>query len=212
MTDLTDPTDLTWTPKRGLVPRVLACLLFALGALVWSAAPGQAHTELIGSNPASGQRLDAAPERVELTFNQALLGSGAAVRLRDSAGATVATEAAVVQGAAVTVQLPAALAGGAYEVTWRVVAGDGHPIEGRFSFAVAAAAAPTVAATTTPEAALTAGPTEPAAVVPTPLAERDATSTAEVSLASTAAVVFGAAAALAVAVALVVRAHRAQSS
>jgi methionine-rich copper-binding protein CopC len=207
MTDPTDPTGLTWTPKRGLVPRVLACLLFALGALVWSAAPGQAHTELIGSDPASGQRLDAAPERVELTFNQTLLGSGAAVRLRDSAGATVATEAAVVQGAAVTVALPAGLAGGAYEVTWRVVAGDGHPIEGRFSFAVAAAAAPTAAATTTPAAALTAGPTEPAAV-PTPLAERDATSTAEVSLASTAAVVFGAAAALAVAVALVVRARR----
>ncbi|PPK94182.1 hypothetical protein CLV92_10881 [Kineococcus xinjiangensis] len=143
-----------------MAPRVPSLLLAGAGgllAVVLAAAPAAAHDRLLSSDPADGARLPAAPARVELAFSDDVLALSPRVRVQDQAGATVAEPEPVVEGDRVTAALPAGLAPGTYAVQWRVVSGDGHPIEGSFSFGVEGATAP-AEATPTAEPEATAEP------------------------------------------------------
>ncbi len=108
-----------------------------------------AHTELRSSNPAAGVTLDAAPATVVLTFNEAVQAEFAQVAVLDAAHAHFESGVASVVGENVS-QAVSALPGGAYTVSWRVVADDGHPVTGTFAFNVAAP--PPVSPTSTPVA------------------------------------------------------------
>ena len=133
-------------------------MLAAAGALLataLTAGPASAHDRLTGSSPAPGERLSAAPAQVELTFSSEVLAVNPQVVVQDAAGTALAGVAPVVDGARVTAALPAGLAGGTYTVLWRVVSGDGHPVEGTFAFDVdapaASAPAPAPPASASPE-------------------------------------------------------------
>lgn len=55
---------------------VVATLLSAVGLLLLPAAPASAHAQVVSSNPADGQRLDASPSTLEVTVSErAELGS-----------------------------------------------------------------------------------------------------------------------------------------
>ena len=165
------------TPPRLRLPRALAALiasaLLVLGGAL-AAAPASAHDELVSTDPAAGAALAQLPEQLTLTFSGELLADEGAteVRVTDAAGTLLASGAPAVAGTVVTLPLdPAAAAGGAVTVLWRVVSSDGHPISGQLDFTVAAAAAPSPVQTPAPAAT----PTPPAAAeTPLPSASADA--------------------------------------
>lgn len=121
------------TRRRGWVLVVAA--LMAL----FTVAPAAAHTSLISTDPADGQTLKKPPATVSLRFAEPLLDAGARMVAKDTAGATIDLGPAQVQGQTLTAQWPATADSGTYTVAYRAVAGDGHPLEGRFSFSIESA-------------------------------------------------------------------------
>ena len=59
--------------------RLAACVVLAGSVLLGSAAAAAAHDALVGSDPADGAALDAAPAQVVLTFSADHLEAGSAV-------------------------------------------------------------------------------------------------------------------------------------
>jgi methionine-rich copper-binding protein CopC len=123
--------------------RALRALTVALAAGAFltlaSAQPALAHDELLGSTPEPGEVLETAPEAVELTFSDNAIEVGTVIEVVDHHGEVVETGDTVVLGPEVSATLPAGLSG-EYQVRWRVVSSDGHPIEGTIDFGVGAGA------------------------------------------------------------------------
>lgn len=116
--------------------RIVAGVVVAFAAVLAVAAPASAHDELLSSTPETGQRLTEAPTQVTLTFSADVLDTGAAVIVADAGGHDwVATEP-VLDGATVTVELQPDMPAAGYEVRWRVVSSDGHPIAGTVPFTI----------------------------------------------------------------------------
>jgi copper transport protein len=136
-------------------------LLLPLAAvlLLGAAAPASAHATLIGTDPAEGAVLDAAPDRVTFTFNESVIGVPAGVRVFDATGEEVASSATV-RDARLLVDLDEEVGEGTFVVVWRLVSADGHPIGGSLSFSVG----------------------EPSDVVDVPTTSADATTTAPLHL------------------------------
>lgn len=133
-----------------LTPLVGAVLLLA------SPSPAAAHDTLLGTEPAASAALDAPPTQVQLTFSADQLAVGAVVEVT-GAGAAWGDGTPVVAGSVVTQALLPGMPAGEYTVTWRSVSGDGHPVEGAYTFTVAgvadaAAAAVSAEPSTTPAA------------------------------------------------------------
>ncbi len=118
---------------------LLAAALAAAAVLV-PAAPAAAHDELLASSPSPGAALDSAPTEVTLTFSADVLTIGAAVIVADGAGKDWAAAAPAVDNGVVSVPLVPALPAGGYEIRWRVVSQDGHPISGVIPFTIGGAA------------------------------------------------------------------------
>lgn len=147
-------------PLRALAVAALAGLALLLGT-----APALAHTQFLGSDPPDGASLDTPPERVSLTFNENVPGEFAAVTVVGPDGAQWQTgEVTTADGVVSTELRPLGPAGG-YEVGYRVVSDDGHPVTGSTTFTLTAAgpaATPTTPADPAPETA-PPPPVEPAA-------------------------------------------------
>ncbi|OZD07942.1 hypothetical protein CH275_05050 [Rhodococcus sp. 06-235-1A] len=117
-----------------------------LTATTLSIAPASAHAALQSSNPAENAALDAAPDEVTLTFNQAVQSNFATVTVIAPDGIDWAASDPSVDGSTVTVDLDGLGAAGEYTIGYRVVSADGHPITGSVPFQLTqAAAAPPVA-------------------------------------------------------------------
>ena len=131
------------TPRGRLVAVALLVLLPLLAA-----APATAHSALVGSTPEPGSTITALPDAVELRFNETLSDISPAVIVRRD-GETVAPLAPRVDGTLLAADAPTDLPDGDYTLVWRVVSGDGHPIDGVVPFTIsgagveAAASAPT---------------------------------------------------------------------
>lgn len=115
------------------------------GALALVAVPAQAHDALLGSEPADGAVLTDAPAQIVLTFASPQAEIGAEVVVTGPDGAAWSDGGAVVTGATVTQPLRGGLPSGAYQVLWRSVAADGHPVDGTLSFALDLPIEPTTA-------------------------------------------------------------------
>lgn len=136
---------------------LLAVALAGTSVLV-TALPAAAHDELLGSTPASGEALTDAPAEVTLTFSADVLTIGAAVIVADGADRDWVADAPVVRDGTVTVSLDPQLPTGGYEIRWRVVSQDGHPISGIIPFTVGGAEPLTrTPAATTPSTSTDAG-------------------------------------------------------
>jgi len=129
-----------------------------LTSVVSASTPASAHDELLSSSPAPGERLPSAPDEIALTFSADVLDVGAEVVVADADGADwVAGDPAIASGT-VMVPLREGMPVAGYEVRWRVVSSDGHPISGVIPFTVGDAAP-------LERAPVTAAPT-PAAIAP----------------------------------------------
>ncbi|MCK9793892.1 copper resistance protein CopC [Isoptericola sp. 4D.3] len=122
--------------RRALAVLLAAALAPALGLAV--AQPAAAHDRLLSSDPADGATLDAPPAQLALVFSAEVLEAGAQVSVTTPDGTTPARVS--VDGDEVVAALPADLPGGEWDVAWRVVSSDGHPIEGELGYTVADAA------------------------------------------------------------------------
>lgn len=131
---------------RGLT----TCALAGLFVLTGWAPRAEAHTELVASSPAAGDRLTKPPEFVELTFSEEVrpelvtvivtVGGRASGRLPVARGRTASTLVATMPEAD-SKQVQGVVE---WTVAYRVASGDGHPVEGTVVFRapVAAEASP----------------------------------------------------------------------
>ena len=112
---------------------VLAALTLAPAAL--------AHARPLGSTPANGAVLAAAPRQVIVRFDDVVIVApgGAAIR---NGGASVLAGPERATGRTVVLPLKHGLTDGDYTVRWRVLSDDGHLLEGLVAFAVGGGRAP----------------------------------------------------------------------
>lgn len=143
---------------------LVAGLAGAVVAMLATAAPASAHDKLIDSDPAADQRLAAAPSAVTLTYSADVLDMGAAVVVSDDGGTDWVSAAPTVDGPTVTAVLDEGLPDGGYEIRWRVVSSDGHPITGVVPFTVGDGAPASGGAADAGSGDATAVPTPPGAV------------------------------------------------
>lgn len=109
-----------------MLRRTLSCLFLPFAAF--------AHSELRAAVPADGARVTT-PTELRLRFNEA--AQVTLWRLRDAAGA----ELPLVRPRDAAARLehvarPPPLAAGEYQVEWRAISADGHPIRGSLRFTV----------------------------------------------------------------------------
>ena len=139
-------------PRRPVAARLALLLAALLAVAVGSAAPAQAHAGLLSSSPADGSLVQRTAEIV-LRFGESPAQVGTSLTVTDPAGQRLPTGEPRVVGSTVTASFGTEQAG-TYDVAWRVVAQDGHPVDGRFSFSVAGEGA---TASPAPAAAAAAG-------------------------------------------------------
>ncbi|AXK45857.1 copper resistance CopC family protein [Brachybacterium saurashtrense] len=118
-----------------------AALLALCGALLLALAlalpaPAQAHDSLLSTDPEDGATLETSPEELTFTFSGELLDVSPLVRITDESGEELAEITPTIDGAVATAALPEPLPAGTHTVQWRVVSGDGHPIEGTVTLTV----------------------------------------------------------------------------
>ncbi|RZU66605.1 hypothetical protein EV379_2968 [Microterricola gilva] len=145
----------------------LASLLLALLGITIGATPAFAHDQLAASDPAAGAALESAPSEVSLQFTDNVLTIGAIVLVVDADGTSWADGDAVLDGPTVSTRVAGEMPDGAYEIRWRVVSADGHPISGVIPFTVGDAVQPAdepegTEATSPPAASATPQAAEPA--------------------------------------------------
>jgi len=111
----------------------------ALSAVLFFSAPQSfAHSSLVSATPAQNAVLSEFPTKIVLEFNENLLQLGDAnpnkVEVRNSMG-DLLSSASVVSGTKISA--PLQITGNdEYQVSYRVVSGDGHVIEDNYTFKV----------------------------------------------------------------------------
>lgn len=139
--------------------RVVIVVALAMLATVGLAGNASAHATLIGSDPADGATLQAAPTTVTLTFDDSLENFEPLVTVTGPDGNQYQSGPADIDGAILSSAVTPLTAPGSYTIAYRVVSDDGHPVEGqvRFELAAPAGAAPGGAAPSSTAAAPPAG-------------------------------------------------------
>lgn len=139
--------------------RRLLVVVAALGMVAVGASPATAHSDVTGSTPAAESTVTRAPSEVTLTFTGPIRGQFSTVVVTGPDGARygAGTPRAIDRTLHQAVK---PLVAGKYTVAWRVVSGDGHPLQGVFRFtadlpakpaSTAAAVEPSAVASTSPE-------------------------------------------------------------
>lgn len=158
--------------------RLALALLIALPLSLALAHPAYAHTQLLKSDPEQGTSLDAAPEKVTLTFSQKIDERFVNVSMVVGTAKPAPLELTV-DGRDVIATVPAEMADAApatdvvdgsvpWKVVYRVTSQDGHPVSGEVAFKVAASeAAPSQTPTTDATSDPTSDPTSDATPTPT---------------------------------------------
>lgn len=107
-----------------------------IAAQVLMAPTASAHDALTASSPADGAQLPTFPPAITLTFNGPVSTEFSQVTVTGPDGAAWQAGAPQVSDDTVTQPLTPQGPAGSYEVAWRVVSSDGHPISGVFSYVV----------------------------------------------------------------------------
>jgi methionine-rich copper-binding protein CopC len=144
--------------------RLLAATVVACVALLLGAAPAFAHTRLESSDPVDKSSVDAAPASVSLTFNEAISAEFATLSVVGPDGTNYQSGPVSASNGQVSTAVSPLGPAGVYEIGYRVVSDDGHPVSGKVSFTLTTAG-PGAAA-----APATAAPTAAAAPAPAPAA------------------------------------------
>lgn len=114
--------------------RLGVALLLAVTAAFAAPAVASAHAVRIATDPADGAALDAGPQRVSATFNEALQSTFAAMTVVGPDGNLWSNGDPQVDGAVLRTALRPLGPVGTYTVNYRVTSADGHPVSGSWSF------------------------------------------------------------------------------
>src|SRR4051812_27336832 len=122
--------------RRRLFAALLAGLVVLWPAILW------AHARLTGSEPRAKAQLAVVPSVIRLWFSEPPELALTTITLKDSSGTAVALGPVAPDSSRLGVRasITSRLTPGRYTVVWRVVAGDGHPVSGSYSFVVLASA------------------------------------------------------------------------
>lgn len=142
--------------------RLLALTLLCALALLLGTGVASAHTRLLSSDPADGTSLDTGPGRVSLEFNEAMQPGFSTITVVGPDGTQFQAGDVTAEGATVGIGVSPLGPAGRYEIGYRVISEDGHPVTGSITFTLTAdgpaAAAPAAAPPST--AAAPAAPVE----------------------------------------------------
>jgi methionine-rich copper-binding protein CopC len=120
--------------KIFLLAAALALLLTSLSAIT----PSLAHTNLLLQTPAAGTQVAEWPSEITLEFDEVLqnLGDEKAnfVVVNNAAGDQVSNDDELLTDNTITVTLTSNQVQGPVLVYYRVISGDGHPVEGEYTF------------------------------------------------------------------------------
>ena len=111
------------------------------GLLTAITLPALAHAQLLESQPKANQVLSASPAEFRLNFSDELIDLGAAsnwLKVENSQGEVVSTDS-VLNGNQISAKPTQVLKPGKYQLTWRVLSEDGHPIQGNYEFTIQSA-------------------------------------------------------------------------
>lgn len=122
--------------RRAAAAAVALAALVALAVLGPVAPAANAHDQVAFTAPAAAEQLDTAPADVTMQFTDELISVGALMLVVDESGEDWADGAMAIDGATVVQPLKTGLPDGTFDVRWRVVSADGHPISGTFRFSV----------------------------------------------------------------------------
>ncbi len=165
--------------------RSTLALVVAL-AVVLPGNAAYAHTSLVGTDPEDGDVLTEL-EHVTLEFSGAVLDLGTTLALVQGEE-RLELEPEFPAENTVTAQVPA-LTDGEWSLVFRVVAEDGHPLEGQVDFAFVDVTVPTEEPTAAPAASASSTPAADATVAssvsPTPIAAAVTSASAEPSASAT---------------------------
>ncbi len=143
--------------------RAAAITLLCGLTLLVGATPALAHARLQSSNPADGSSTATAPQRVSLTFNEPMQQGFATLTVIGPDGTAYQSGEATADGDTVGIGVSPLGPAGRYEIGYRVVSEDGHPVTGSVAFMLTA---PGPAATTA--AAPSRRPRRPRRIRPAP--------------------------------------------
>ncbi|MDH6179858.1 methionine-rich copper-binding protein CopC [Microbacteriaceae bacterium SG_E_30_P1] len=110
-----------------------------------------AHDDLVSSSPSEGESLAEAPTEIRLEFTTDVMEIGALVLVVDADGTDWVSSASTVDGPFVVTTLDQGMPVAGYEVRWRVIGEDGHPISGVIPFTIGDAEPLTRPVAATPE-------------------------------------------------------------
>jgi len=134
-----DPIPHRGVPRAGHVfARLLGfflCATVAMGAMLVTASPSFAHSELISTSPEEGASLTKAPTEIVLTFGEEVLEQGGAIVVTSPNGDRLDKVATLqIGGTTAGVRLLRAVDSGTFGVSYRVVSVDGHVVEGSYEY------------------------------------------------------------------------------
>jgi methionine-rich copper-binding protein CopC len=172
---------MTTTPvrhRRSAAPRAILVGLVTAVALLLGASTASAHDTVIGTAPGDGETLTTAPTQVTVETSAVPQSIGSRMVITASDGTVLFDGEPTIADRVASVELPA-VANDSYQVAWRLVSSDGHPIDGTFGFVVDDPAAVTPTEDPTSDAATpTADETTAAATTDAAPSEDSTTATA----------------------------------
>ncbi len=122
--------------------RVRTPLVVTIAAIgVWVGLPGaaSAHAYLVKTVPAASVILEAPPQNIQLTYDEAVEPRLAIISVTDADGhqeTTGPVHRSPADPDTLVVPLRSHLPEGWYLIFWRAISVDGHPVEGAFTYAV----------------------------------------------------------------------------
>ena len=122
-------------PRRAFV----ACIVLVMIALPMAAEVDGAgrHLRLTKSAPAKDAQVTGPPTEIRLWFSLPPELSISRIKLTAADGTAIKLgDVAAADENALVAAVPAPIAAGTYEVSWRTSSGDGHPLTGTFAFTV----------------------------------------------------------------------------
>ncbi|MEE2030710.1 copper resistance CopC family protein [Rhodococcus chondri] len=114
--------------------RLLIVVATLAAALMLASGPAAAHSVVLSSTPEDGEQIARSPERVEVTFNEAMQEQFAALTVVGPDGNLWSKGEPVVDGATVSVEVGDLGPTGDYTIAYRVTSADGHPVSGTRTF------------------------------------------------------------------------------
>lgn len=109
--------------------------LLSAVALMVGGSTASAHDTVIGTAPGDGETLTTAPTQVTVETSAVPQSIGSRMVITSSDGTVLFDGEPTITDRVASVELPA-VANDSYQVAWRLVSSDGHPIDGTFGFVV----------------------------------------------------------------------------